>query len=238
METRRRVVVGWRGERRGAAQTPQDRRRGRSSGLRPQAPAVPKVPRGAGSPGVGGGGGGVTQAGAVDSGLPLPPDAPLGPYLGPPAARGRRAAAAAAGPGATGRRAPWVAGGQRRGARLSASGSAGSKLRPSLRSQRWAPAARFNYPAPEEGAGRARRGRGRGAPAPLPRPLPAGDLRAPSLLGCPPSWHPSSKGAQAHGRGGDRDPKLLPGVGARERGGAIGGKHPTPTPPTPPPALR
>lgn len=81
---------------------------------------------------------------------------------------------------------------------------------------------------------RARGGRGGGGaagrPLPSPRPLPAGDLRAPSLLGGPPSWHPSSKGAQAHGRGGGRDPKLLLGGGGLGKGGRDRREAPPPHP--------
>ena len=186
----------------------------------------------------GGADGGVTQAGAVDSGRPLPPDAPQHPYLGPPAARGRRAAAAAAGPGATGRRAPWAAGGQRRGARLSAPGSAGSKLRPSLRSQRWAPAARFNYPAQEEGAGRARRGRGRGSPPPLPPAAPRWGPPGPLPPGGPSLLAPILEGRAGPRPGRGQGPQTSPRWGGPGQGGTrSAGSTPTPPPPTHPPPL-
>lgn len=215
MEAWRRVVGGW-GKRREATQTPPGPPTGGAAQSRvPRRRQSPKS-HGARGPQGSGGDGGVTQAGSVDSGRSPPSRRPRHPYLGPPAARGRRAAAAAAGPGATGRRAPWAAGGQGAGRGSGTPGGAGSKLRPSLRSQRWAPAARFNYPAQEEGAGRARRGRGRGAPA-SPPPGRGGDLRAPSPLGGPPSWHHPSKEAQAHGRAWARLQTALD-WGAWERG--------------------
>ena len=223
------VAGAWRQRSTNTARTAE----GRSAGRRFRAPAAPKVARGAG-PGGRGVGESLTRGPWV-RGAPSPRGAPPRPYLGPPAARGRRAAAAAAGPGATGRRAPWAAGGERRadkgaerGAQLSAPGAA--------RGQRGlqAPA---EPPQPTQGPGRAvqlsRPGGGRGGGGAAGRPLPSPlDRSPPGTSGALPPGTPGPRGAQAHGRAGNRDPRLPPCWGPG-KGGAVGREAPPPHPSAP-----
>lgn len=75
------------------------------------------------------------------------------------------------------------------------------------------PAARFNYPAREEGGGRARRRRGRGVPGPHSSQAAS----PPWISGATPSRPRPGGGLRPTARGGSEDPKLLPG-GAKERG--------------------
>lgn len=172
--------------------------------------------------------------GAVGSGRSLPPPrrapAPL-----PCAASSERPPSSSSGSGTRrdgtarsmggGRRADKGAG---RGARLSAPGAA--------RGQRGlqTPA---EPPQPTQGPGRAvqlsRPGGGRDGGGAAGRPLPSPlDRSPPGTSWALPPGTPRPKGAQAHGRAGSRDPRLLPG-GGRGRGAQSGGRH-SPLTPHPP----
>lgn len=109
-------------------------------------------------------------------------------------------------------------------------GSAGSTLRPSLRGQRSAPATRFNYPAPEEGAGEGAVEAGPRAPVPSLRAAPRRDSWRPL-----PPGTPAPRGARPTARGWEQGPQTSPGWGP-EKGGAFGREaahrdHPSSPPP-------